>query len=417
SSLFLNIAGSYNTASGYYSLGWNATGNSNTAMGDHSLAVNRTGSYNTAQGAYSLFYNTAGLNTAIGYKSMYWNTSGYSNTAAGSYSLNLNKTGSYNTGFGQYSLFNTTGSWNTAFGANSLQTNATGFANTALGDGADVSAGGLSNAMALGYKAVVNASNKVAIGNSSVSVIGGQVGWSTFSDGRFKTNIHENVPGLAFINKLKPVTYNLELKKFDQFLGKTQSEISSMQVEYFAGEKKVRTGFIAQDVEKSAQELHFDFDGVNHPQDSKDNYSLVYADFVPSLVKAVQELSAQNEAQSAEILQMKDEITRLKGTKIINAVNEDAAVASDKALLGQNQPNPFGSQTIIPVKLPQYFSNALVVVTETATGRMLKTITVAPGATQLTFSANSFAAGSFTYSLYVDGKRIDTKQMVHAVTK
>jgi hypothetical protein len=52
---------------------------------------------------------------------------------------------------------------------------------------------------------------------------------------------------------------------------------------------------VAQDVEKSAQEIHYDFDGVNHPQNDKDNYSLVYADFVPSLVKAVQELSKMND--------------------------------------------------------------------------------------------------------------------------
>jgi hypothetical protein len=45
--------------------------------------------------------------------------------------------------------------------------------------------------MALGYAATVNASNKVVVGNSSVTVIGGQVGWSILSDGRFKSNIKE----------------------------------------------------------------------------------------------------------------------------------------------------------------------------------------------------------------------------------
>lgn len=51
----------------------------------------------------------------------------------------------------------------------------------------------------------------------------------------------------------------------------------------------MHTGFIAQDIEQAALKLRYDFDGVNRPQNDKDNYSLVYANFVPSLVKAVQE--------------------------------------------------------------------------------------------------------------------------------
>jgi hypothetical protein len=50
------------------------------------------------------------------------------------------------------------------------------------------------------------------------------------------------VPGLTFINKLKPVTYNLELTKFDKFLGKKDSLINSMQSEYSVTEKKIHTG-------------------------------------------------------------------------------------------------------------------------------------------------------------------------------
>ncbi len=121
------------------------------------------------------------------------------------------------------------------------------------------------------------------------------MGFSQFSDGRFKKNIKENVPGLTFINKLKPVTYNLELRKLDEFQGK-KNNANQVQPDYASAEKKVHTGFVAQDVEKSAQEINYDFEGVNHLQNEKDNYSIVYADFVPSLVKAVQQLSQQNDS-------------------------------------------------------------------------------------------------------------------------
>ena len=70
------------------------------------------------------------------------------------------------------------------------------------------------------YNAKVNASNKVLIGNSNVTSIGGYASWSNFSDGRFKRNIKENVPGLSFINKLRPVTYTLDIDAINEFNSK-----------------------------------------------------------------------------------------------------------------------------------------------------------------------------------------------------
>src|SRR6185295_16580092 len=81
---------------------------------------------------------------------------------------------------------------------------------TFLGYNADNSGGtSRSNSMALGNGALITANDQVRIGNSSVSSIGGYAGWSNISDGRFKKNVQQNVPGLDFILQLRPVTYNL----------------------------------------------------------------------------------------------------------------------------------------------------------------------------------------------------------------
>ena len=74
------------------------------------------------------------------------------------------------------------------------------------------------NSIAIGNVSRVSAPNQVRIGNSFTTSIGGYAGWSTISDGRVKKNIKDNVPGLAFINKLKAVTYNLDLDAADKFL-------------------------------------------------------------------------------------------------------------------------------------------------------------------------------------------------------
>ena len=57
-------------------------------------------------------------------------------------------------------------------------------------------------------------------------------------------------------------------------------------------EKQVQSGFVAQDVEAIAKRLGYDFSGVE--VDEIGMYSLRYGEFVVPLVKAVQELSEQN---------------------------------------------------------------------------------------------------------------------------
>jgi hypothetical protein len=66
---------------------------------------------------------------------------------------------------------------------------------------------------------LVDASNKVRIGNASVSSNGGQVSWTAYSDARIKTKVKENVPGLEFINLLKPVTYHFDVDKQNEIMG------------------------------------------------------------------------------------------------------------------------------------------------------------------------------------------------------
>jgi hypothetical protein len=468
-SLFYNTTGLYNTAHGSYALFYNTTGASNTANGVNALYLNTTGHSNVAVGIGALYSNVSGsnlvavgdsalfsqdvdgtneyANTAIGSKALYTNTTGYNNTANGYWALYSNTIGDRNTANGMEALFsNTNGNGNTAYGYHSLYSNTsgtenvasgllalaqntsghentaygdetlfdniTGNYNTALGYFANVTSGNLSNAMALGSSTIVNASNKVAVGSTGVTVIGGQVGWSTFSDGRFKTNIKENVPGLAFINKLKAVTYNLQVKKLDKFLGKRDSLINSFQADYAVIEKKVHTGFVAQDVEKAAQELNYDFDGVNHPQNDKDNYALVYADFVPSLVKAVQELSAKNDALEARLQKLETLLSNhVANSPEQSSLNNQQLLTGSAARLEQNTPNPFNRSTVIKYYMSSGFHSAELVVTD-LNGRSLKTFEIKnAGYGQQTIAGNELASGLYQYSLIIDGRAIDSKKM------
>jgi hypothetical protein len=313
--LYTNIGGSNNTAVGYYALNSNTTGTHNVGIGYQALMTNSTGNSNVAVGKEAMYSNTLGLNNvavgneplrsntigegnvALGLQALYSNVNGNNNFALGNNALYSNAGGHGNVAIGYRSLRLTTGSGNVGIGSEALTTNTTGTTNTAIGNYADVSTGNLTNATAIGAGAIVNASNKVRIGNSSVLVIEGQVPFTTPSDARFKSNVTDNVPGLSFIKKLKPVTYHFDGRKLDEHMsGKPVKDNAA----YRAGFEKIRTGFLAQDVEAICKELGFDFDAVHVPKNENDHYSLSYSQFIMPLVKAVQEQQEMIEQQKAE---------------------------------------------------------------------------------------------------------------------
>jgi hypothetical protein len=288
--LFNNTFGSRNTATGSKALFSNTEGNVNAAYGELSLFSNTTGSFNYAIGSRSLFSNTMGnFNTAVGSQTLFSNTTGSSNTAIGQNALQVNSTGDNNVAIGDHALMSTTGSLNnTAVGFHAAFTFDLGSGNTIVGANADATQDGLTNATALGAGAIVDASNKVRIGNAGVTVIEGQVPFTTPSDARFKFNIKEDVKGLDFIMRLRPVTYQFDVRKFDKRKDHASSP-DAVSASYDEATAIRRTGFIAQEVESAANTAGYDFSGIIKPKTSEDHYGLSYESFVVPLVKAIQE--------------------------------------------------------------------------------------------------------------------------------
>jgi hypothetical protein len=452
SALFYNLSGIFNTANGAYALYFNTTGYYNTANGVGALSSNTEGYYNTANGVGALSSNKEGYyNTANGTYALVYNTTGSSNTANGVNALYANTKGYYNTANGTYALgSNTIGVFNTANGASALASNKTGNGNTGLGYETDVSKDSLNNATAIGYSTVVDASNKVRVGNTAVTSIGGQVGWTTFSDGRYKKDIQENVTGLAFINSLRPVTYTVDVAGLNRYFKKDRKQLQPIKgdsihapmpkaaEEYLEAaraaqeaSKIVYDGFIAQEVEEAADKLGIPFSGVDKPKSKDGLYGLRYDNFVPQLVKSVQELSkmnnekeakiealqSQNNAQQSQLEAQQKQLDELKalvfakGQTASSAPSSSSVVLTDAAL-AQNAPNPFDRTTVIPYTLPQKFTVAQIVIMD-QNGRVLKQVNVSgTGKGTLNVDGDALAAGAYNYSLVIDGKVIGSKRMV-----
>ena len=271
--------------------------------------LNTGGSVFIGEDAGNLDDLTTNYNTAVGYRSLFFNQGGSSNTSSGYQSL-FQATSNFNTASGAQSLASTTtGNGNTAVGFRSVYGNDFGSFNTGLGYNSNSFGFDLSNTTGIGYNSINMASNTVVVGNSSVTSIGGQVGWTTLSDGRFKKNVrNDEVRGLDFITALQPVTYNYDLKAKDRWYKERFGEYEEAEWEGKYEIEQMRfSGFIAQDVERAAELLGYEFSGVDAPKNENDIYGLRYSEFVVPLVKSVQELNEELESKTQKIAELEQQ--------------------------------------------------------------------------------------------------------------
>ncbi|MFN8395981.1 MAG: tail fiber domain-containing protein [Bacteroidia bacterium] len=163
-------------------------------------------------------------------------------------------------------------------------------------------------------------------------MIEGQVAYTFPSDGRFKFNVSEaDVKGLDFITKLRPVVYNFDAARFQQFLAKNMPEADQrlyMNADFGPATAVRQSGFIAQEVEQAAKESGYNFNGVLAPANADDHYSVAYSQFVVPLVKAVQEQQAMITAQQRQIDELQKMVATLSNTDHakLGAINSDVQV-------------------------------------------------------------------------------------------
>ena len=379
-----------------------STGGLNTAIGYQAMKNALSGSYNLAIGAFVLNGITTGeANTAVGQITAQGMTSGSRNVALGEFTLNSCSSGSYNTAIGeQCGSYYTTGSYNTN-----------------VGSGAGTSFTNFDNSSGFGYNADQTASNQVRIGNTSVTSIRGQVGWTTTSDSRFKRQVsEEEVRGLDFITRLRPVTYTYDVDAYEQWYAQHHGEDRNGQWDGKYDIEEIRfSGFLAQEVEQIAQEVGYDFSGVDAPESEDDFYGLRYSEFVVPLVKAVQEQQEMIEAQESSMEQLNQQnhelLSRIEQLEeALAGITNSSRERNAEPCLGQNVPNPFSGSAVISYYLPEGQNGQIVIVD--IKGQVVKEIAIQSGFGTLEIGQQELAAGQYSYSLISNGLVLATKKMV-----
>ena len=235
-------------------------------------------------------------NTLLGYQA------GYDLHSAGSHNTLIGKAAGEN--------MNASGDGNNvALGSETADTITSGTNNTILGTASDAAAGAV-NQIVIGYGVSGQGDNYAVIGNGSQTRLyigddqGGQLfaGTSTIntSDRRIKKDIEDSDLGLNFINKLRPITYRKkEVIDYDDSLKTKMSWYKNDTPPRVLDEEqkeKIRLGFIAQEVGEVLQDLGFSENNeIVQIDENTTQQGLAYERFVPTLVKAVQELSSEIE--------------------------------------------------------------------------------------------------------------------------
>ncbi len=204
------------------------------------------------------------------------------------------------------------------------------------------------------------------------------------SDARDKKNIRDLNYGLNEIMQLHSVKFNWKA-------GANQND---------------KVGLIAQELQKVIPEVVRDYEFKTDETTGKrekvpsERLGVMYSDLIPVLIKAIQEQQLM--------------IEELKSMVQNGSSSSASAVAAipEGVRLEQNSPNPFTNVTTIRYSIPTSVSTAQMIITN-SNGTVVKTVSsIAKGNGTVTINANELTAGTYYYSLLLDGKKADTKKMI-----
>ena len=251
----------------------NVIGYNNVGIGGYALQMNTNGFHNVAIGVNALRPNNFSANTAVGVGALnFFGTGNLSanfqtfNSAYGAYSFNYLEFGYNNTAIGSKS-----GSYDPLVKTlNEV---------TCIGVSARATVNGISNSIAIGYDATVDASNITKIGNpnTATATIFGQQ--QTGSDIRLKDHIAANPYGLNLIKQIPTYTY-----------------------EYKTVPGRTRIGIMAQDLAVLERKMGVKFPFLETPTDLENGrYAVSYTELITPLIEATKDLSKLNDAQQVKI--------------------------------------------------------------------------------------------------------------------
>ncbi|MEM9680867.1 MAG: tail fiber domain-containing protein [Bacteroidota bacterium] len=183
-------------------------------------------------------------------------------------------------------------------------------------------------------------------------------------------------------------------------------------------DEELQYGFIAQEL----QEVYPDL--VSEVKEDDFNQLMVsYEEFIPLLVGFTQQQQKELNQQQDKIAALEQENTAIRQElkeikQLIYQLNDQQtfttkSVITDKlAHLFQHHPNPFSQSTTIQFFVPETIKEGVLRITN-INGQVIRQISLKTrGKGKVELEASTLSAGNYWYSLILDNKVIDTKQMI-----
>ncbi len=231
-------------------------------------------------------------------------------------------------------------------------------------------------------------------------------GWRVWqnSDERLKKDIQPVSKALDKVAQLNAVTYLYTHSSPIPLPGGTQIGFVAQQLEK-----------VFPEVVKDASiptELKRDSKGHIISTENVETKIVNYMGLIPVLAEAIKEQKAIVDAKDAQIADLNARLTALETRLNETSSAKLSSVSVVGASLEQNNPNPFNQSTQIRYTVPANYSSAQLIITS-VDGKAVRTYTLSgSGKGQVTLNASELAVGSYTYTLNIDGKVVDSKNLV-----
>lgn len=132
------------------------------------------------------------------------------------------------------------------------------------------------------------------------------------------------------------------------------------------------------------------------------------------LAPVLSTLQAENSAQQLQIDDLLARMTALEECACGGTLNVSEVETGENSIqLGQNVPNPFNTQSEISYFIPTKYRTAKMVLTSSL-GQIISSVPITQfgKAGSISIQKNQLQSAIYYYTLYVDGKKIDTKRLV-----
>jgi len=450
----LLTTGYQNTLVGYgsgFSTTGLGTGYNNTTTGYRALASLTSGHSNVAIGHQAAFsVGTGNYNTAVGLSALGSITSATDNVGVGR-AAGLNNLGSNNVFLGAMADVLSTVSYAGAIGSNSIVNcnNCMSLGGNTITNRVDV---GINNSTPTSSLHIIQKGTTLATSSLNISSGSCPTPSSLFvrDDGAVgiginpcSWNLAYGPPNALFTGGLNPAgangTVRLDVngviraqgvtcysderlkKEIKPIEGALKSILKLQGKSYFWKNEEAngriinnapQIGFLAQDVAKIIPEAVAVFEDGS--------MGLNYNMFIPVLTEAIKELQNQVNTKDEKIAQLENKLNDFEKSLsecCMNYHNENenlktaAGSVNELAKLEQNNPNPFTESSSIRFYIPSNASSAVIKI-YSMSGTEMKSFSIEKkGAGQINVTGKTFAAGSYVYTLLVDGKQIDSKYM------